>query len=123
MQYVPFSVYKHSASQPLPFHVLLACTRQWQARRKNGTCRELRGFLGRRCYWLARSPRSTYAVTSASSVRVSCYVLAFIASGQGRMSNEDPSVTVSGVTGRGSFDQCVSYTECVIKTLASERRA
>ena len=123
MQYVPFSVYKHSAGQPLRFHVLLACRRQWQARPKNGTCAELGGFLARRSYWLDGSPRSTYAVTSASSGRISCYVLGFTASGQGRKSSEDLGVTVSGVTDRGSFDQFVSYTECVVKTLASERRA
>jgi hypothetical protein len=45
------------------------------------------------------------------------------ATGQIRKSSEDLSVTVSGVTDRVSFDQCVSYTECVIKTLGSVRKA
>jgi hypothetical protein len=52
-------------------------------------------------------------------VRISCRVRAFTVSGQGRKSSEDLSVTVSGVKDRGSFDQCVSYTKCVIKTLGS----
>lgn len=36
---------------------------------------------------------------------------AFTDTGQGRKSSEDLSVTVSRVADRGSFDQCVSYTE------------
>jgi len=96
------------AGQRLRCHVLLACRRQWQARRKNGTCTELDGLIARRSYWLAGSPRSTYAVLSTSSVRIRCRVRARTATGQGRKNSEDLSVTVSGVTDRGSFDQCVS---------------
>jgi len=71
--------------------------------------------------WLAGSPSSTYAVISAFSVRISCRLRSFTATGQGRKSSGDPCV--SGVTDRDSFDQCVSYTECVIKMLGSVRRA
>jgi len=104
MRSVPFPVCKQAfAGQRLRCHVLLAYRRQWQARRKNGTCTKLGGFLARRSNWLAGSPRSTYAVLSASSVRISCRVRARIAPGQDRKSSEDLSVTVSGVTERGSF--------------------
>jgi len=39
----PVSSVHALADQPLRCHVLHACRRQWQARRKNGTCTELGG--------------------------------------------------------------------------------
>lgn len=67
-------------------------------------CTELGGLLARPCYWLAASPRSTYAVLSAYSVHISCRVREISANSQSRKSSEDFSVTVSGITDRGSFD-------------------
>jgi hypothetical protein len=71
--------------------------------------------------WLAGSPSSTYAVIRACSVRSSCRVRPFTAAGQGRKSSDD--LSVSGVADRDLFEQCVSYTVCVIKMLGSVRRA